>query len=160
MIRSARVDDCKQIGELWLEMVEFHRAFDPEMFRPNPAGASMYAQRIEQRLADSLTHVLVIEIERQIVAYAMGMIADITTDVFEPLRSGLLADIFVAADYRRLGWGKKLVERMMIWFRSQNVKHFEWHVSASNTAAIAFWRSFSATTTMLRMRAELAGDDE
>lgn len=160
MIRLAGIEDCEAIGDLWLDMVEYHRAFDPTMFRPNPAGASMYAQRIEQRLADPLTHVLVVEIKRQIIAYALGMIADITTDVFEPLRSGLLADIFVSSGYRRLGWGRKLIERMMIWFRSQDVNHFEWHVSAGNAEAIAFWQSFGATTTMLRMRAELAGEDE
>ena len=160
MIRLANIKDCEPIGVLWLQMVQFHQTFDPTLFRPNPAGASMYGQRIEQRLADPLTRVLVLEIDRQVVGYALGMIADITTDVFEPLRSGLLADIFVAADYRRLGWGRKLIERMMIWFRSQDVTHFEWHVSASNTAAIQFWRSFGAKTTMLRMRADLPGGDE
>ena len=159
MIRLAGIEDCDSIGELWLEMVQYHRAFDPQMFRPNPAGAKMYAGRIEQRLADPLTHVLVAEIDRQIIAYALAMIADITTDVFEPFRSGLLADIFVSSNYRRHGWGRKLIERMMIWFRSQDVRHFEWHVSANNAGAIAFWRSFGATTTMLRMRAELAGED-
>ena len=160
MIRLAREEDAEQIGSLWLEMVDHHHAFDPHLFRASPSGARMYAQQIEQRLDDPGTRVLVVELERAIVAYGLGMIADITTDVFEPLRSGLLADIFVSPRYRRLGWGRKLVERMMLWFRSEDVQHFEWHVSAGNSGAISFWRSIGGKTTMLRMRAELAGADE
>lgn len=160
MIRLARAEDVERIGTLWLDMVNYHRTLDPHLFRASRSGAKMYAQRIEQRLADPRTRVLVVEIDHDIVAYALGMIADITTDVFEPLRSGLLADIYVTPDYRRRGWGRRMVQRLMLWFRSLDVQHFEWHVSAGNSGAISFWRSIGGTTTMLRMRAEVAGDDK
>ena len=158
MIRLARADDVDQIGRLWLEMVELHKAFDPLIFHAATDGADLYAQRILQRLSDPFTRVLVAESDAQVVAYALAMIADITTEMFVPLRTGLLADIYVRAEERRHGLGSQLVERMMLWFRSQDVRHFEWHVSANNPAALAFWRSMGGVTTMLRMRADIGGN--
>ncbi len=155
MIRTANEADADRIGCLWLEMVEFHQAFDPLTFRAADDGAGMYAQRILQRLSDPWTRILVAEVEGDIVAYALGLVADITTEMFQPLRSGLLADIYVSAEHRRCGLGKALVTKMSDWFQTQRVSHFEWHVSAQNPAAIQFWQAIGGKATMLRMRAEI-----
>ena len=157
MIRLADEADAARIGRLWLEMVDYHHAFDPLTYRATEDGAIMYAQRILQRLSDPWTHVLVAEVEGDIVAYALGLVADITTEMFQPLRSGLLADIYVMAEHRRKGLGKQLVEKMSHWFGTQKVRHFEWHVSAQNPAAIQFWKAIGGKATMLRMRAEIHG---
>ena len=159
MIRLARKEDTTRIGELWLAMVEHHQEFDPLMFRASATGAELYSQRVMQRLEDPQTHIIVAEVEEDIVAYSLGMIADITTEMFQPLRCGLLADIYVSSHFRRRGLGRQLVERMMIWFRSQGVRQFEWHVSAGNTVAMEFWHAIGGKTTLHRMRAEIAGDD-
>ncbi len=155
MIRKANEADADRIGCLWLEMVEYHQTFDPLTFRAADDGADMYAQRILQRLSDPWTRILVAEVEDDIVAYALGLVADITTEMFQPLRSGLLADIYVSAEHRRRGLGKALVTKMSDWFQTQRVSHFEWHVSAQNPAAIQFWQAIGGKATMLRMRAEI-----
>ena len=155
VIRSANKADADRIGRLWLEMVEYHQAFDPLTFRAADDGADLYAQRILQRLTDPWTRILVAELEGDIVAYALGLVADITTEMFQPLRSGLLADIFVMAEHRRQGLGRELVAKMSDWFQTQKVGHFEWHVSAQNPAAIQFWKAIGGKATMLRMRAEI-----
>lgn len=153
MIRLAGHADAERIGELWAEMVAHHAILDPLTFRPTEAGADLYARGIVDRLTDADARVLVSEDEREIVGFANGVIADITSEMFEPLRCGFLADIYVQTDYRRRGFGAKMVERMMIWFRSRGARQFEWHVSARNREALAFWHSFGGETTMLRMRA-------
>ncbi len=155
MIRSANEADAKGIGCLWLEMVAFHQTFDALTFRASEDGGERYAQRIRQRLSDPWTRILVAEVEGELVAYALGLIADITTEMFQPLRSGLLADIYVAADHRRQGLGSELVAQMSDWFQRQKVSHFEWHVSAQNPGAIQFWEAIGGKTTMLRMRATI-----
>ena len=94
-----------------------------------------------ERLGDPQSRVLVAEADGEIAAYASAMIADITTEMFQPLRCGLLADIYVSELYRRRGLGRALVERLCLWFRDQEVSHFEWHVSARNQAAMAFWEA-------------------
>ena len=155
MIRLAEAADAERIGELWEEMVAYHAALDPQTFRPADRGAERYARGILDRLRDSGARVLVAEIDGAVVGYVNGVIADITTELFMPLRCGLLADIYVQTAYRRRGLGKQLVERMMLWFRSRSVSHFEWHVSAGNHEALAFWKAIGGETTMLRMRASL-----
>jgi GNAT superfamily N-acetyltransferase len=155
MIRLAEAADAERIGELWAEMVAYHSALDSETFRPARAGAELYASSIDARLADSDARVLVLELDGEVVGYVNGFIANITTDMFKPLRCGFLADIYLRAPYRRRGFGRQLVERLALWFRAQGVRCFEWHVSARNHEALAFWNAIGGETTMLRMRAAI-----
>lgn len=160
MIRLAEAADAERIGDLWAEMVAYHAALDPETFRPAEYGAERYARSVLDRLRDSDARVLAAEIDGAVVGYVNGVIADITNDLFLPLRCGLLADIYVQAPFRRRGLGRQLVERLMTWFRARGVNHFEWHVSAGNHEALAFWRAIGGETTMLRMRASIPEVDQ
>lgn len=155
MIRLAEAHDAGRVGELWAEMVRHHAGLDPQTFRPALNGAELYARSILDRLADADARILVAELDGAVVGYVNGVIADITTEMFQPLRCGLLADIYVQVAYRRRGLGKQLVERLALWFRSREVGHFEWHVSAANREALAFWKAIGGETTMLRMRAQI-----
>lgn len=159
MIRLAVEDDTERIGELWAEMVRYHAQFDAATFRAAANGAALYSHSIRDRLHDPRARILVVELEGETVGYVSGMIADITTEMFEPLRCGLIADIYVSPAYRRQGWGKQLVERLCLWFRDREIRHFEWHVSAGNEPAFAFWKAIGGETTMLRMRAQVPGRD-
>lgn len=157
MIRLALETDARRIGELWDEMVTYHAQFDATTFRAAENGAQLYERRMLERLGDPQSRVLVAEADGEIAAYASAMIADITTEMFLPLRCGLLADIYVSELYRRRGLGRALVERLCLWFRDQEVSHFEWHVSARNQAAMAFWQAIGGQPTILRMRANVPG---
>ncbi len=155
MIRLAEAVDAERIGELWAEMVTYHATLDPQTFRPAASGAELYARSILDRLRDTDARVLVVELDGAVVGYVNGVIADITTEMFMPLRCGLLADIYLQAAYRRRGLGRQLVERLMLWFRSRGLRHFEWQVSAGNREALSFWKAIGGETTMLRMRASI-----
>jgi len=155
MIRLAEAADAAGIGALWAQMVDYHAQFDAVAFRAAENGAARYAQSISDRLRDPQARVLVVELDGELVGYASGLIADMTTDMFLPLRCGFLSDMFVSEAYQRRGWGRRLVERLALWFRDQGVDYFEWHVSAQNQAALAFWRDIGGEVTILRMRARL-----
>lgn len=160
MIRLATQQDTQRIGELWLEMVNFHRQFDETMFQASEKGAEYYRRSIADRLADPQTRVLVAEIDGQVIGYVLGMIVNITPQMFVPVSSGFLADIYVMEAYRKQGIGRELVERLVLWFQSHDVKYFEWHVSKKNQDAVEFWKSIGGEITMLRMRAMIQGEDE
>lgn len=155
MIRLATTDDAQQIGELWLEMINYHRQFDEIMFQASDDGATYYQHSVESRLSDPQTRVLVAEMNGEVVGYVLGMVVNITPEMFVPIRSGFLADICVTADYRRQGIGRELVERLVLWFQSLHITYFEWHVSEKNQDAVKFWKSIGGETTMLRMRTKL-----
>ena len=155
MIRLATTNDAKRIGELWLEMVNFHQQFDAVLFQASENGAEFYESSVLSRLSDSQTRVLVAEVDGEVVGYVLGMLVNITPEMFAPIRSGFLADISVNAEFRRQGIGRELVERLVLWFQSQNVAYFEWHVSEKNQNAVKFWKSIGGETTMLRMRTNI-----
>ncbi len=159
MIRLAEAADAEFIGELWAEMVAYHAELDAQTFRPAEIGAELYASGILSRLSDADARVLVVEINGEVVGFVNGVIANITTEMFMPLRCGLLSDIYLKEGYRRQGLGRQLVERLTWWFRSQGVRTFEWHVSARNHEALAFWNSIGGETTMMRMRAAIPEED-
>ncbi|MYD08431.1 MAG: GNAT family N-acetyltransferase [Chloroflexi bacterium] len=158
MIRLALESDARRIGQLWAEMVAYHAQFDAFTFRVAANGAALYERRLLERLDDPLSRVLVAEADGEVAAYASAMIADITTEMFQPLRCGLLADIYVGEPWRRRGLGRRLVERLCLWFRDRDVAHFEWHVSARNREALAFWKAIGGEPTILRMRASVPGE--
>ena len=155
MIRLATADDAQRIGELWLEMVHYHEQFDAIMFQPSENGAEFYERSILSRLPDPQTRILVAEVDGEVVGYVLGMLVNITPEMFAPIRSGFLADISVTEAYRKQGIGRELVERLVLWFQSQDVAYFEWHVAEKNQVAVKFWKSIGGETTMLRMRTNI-----
>ena len=90
--------------------------------------------------------------------YVIGMVVELMPDLFEQEASGFLADIFVLPAYRQQGVGRRLVTTLADWFRERGLLHYEWHVAANNTDAIAFWREIGGESLMIRMRASV-GDD-
>ena len=159
MIRLAQPADVQRISQLWAQMAALHAQLDAATFRPAADGAESYARFIEDRLRDSCARILVAEVDGKLVGYISGGIGDISNDMFESMRCGLITDLFVCAQQRRQGIGRRLVERLMLWFRACNMTSFEWYTSARNPTALAFWRTMGGEVTLLRMRAVIPGDE-
>lgn len=159
MIRLAKKTDTQRIGELWLAMVDYHESLGSGMPQASENGAKYYEQGIISRLHDPMTRILVAEVDGEVVGYVLGMIVDLVPDMFKPVKSGFLADIFVMANHRRMGVGRQLVERLMMWFHAHDITYFEWHVASRNLDAVAFWESIGGQSTMLRMRLDIEGDN-
>lgn len=153
IIRAAAAQDAAAIGQLWSQLIEYHRQLDDRMPTAAPDGADRYANRIQDSIDDSHTRVFVADDAGQVVGYVMGIIVDLLPEMFTEERGGFLADIFVLPEYRDRGIGKALVNALKAWFRAQEIQHFEWYVAAKNQAGIAFWRSVQGEEVMLRMRA-------
>jgi len=154
MIRTASANDVDAIGELWLQLVAYHRQIDPaNMPEAAPDGARRYAVRIGDSLDDTHTRVFVAEDKGRIVGYVMGVIVDMLPETFEEARSGFLADIFVLSEYRHQGVGRSLVEALRNWFQNRGVTHYEWFVAEQNAEARRFWEKVGGINVMIRMRA-------
>ncbi len=155
IIRPAAPQDIDAVAQLWQALVGYHREIDSDLPPAAPNGAVRYARRLMDRLEDPMTSVLVAESDGQVVGYVLGMVVDLVPEMFSQSPSGFLADIYVDADYRRLGVGRALVEHLTAWFREKGLRYYEWHVAARNEAALEFWRKVGGRDVMLRMRGEL-----
>lgn len=154
IIRAAKTQDAAEIGQLWVQLVEYHRQLDDRMPIAAPDGAERYAYRVQDSIEDSHTKVFVAEDDNKVVGYVMGVVVDLLPEMFAEERGGFLADIFVLPEYRSKGTGKALVNALKAWFRARDIEHFEWYVATKNTSGIAFWRSVQGEDVMLRMRAK------
>ncbi len=155
VIREATRDDGDAIGEMWLELVAYHRNLDADLPPAAAGGEHRYVRNILSRLGDPLTKVLIAEYEGRAVGYVLGLIVDLMPDMFAQEPSGFLADIYVEADYRRSGIGRALVEHLRAWFAEHGVASFDWHVAARNPEGEAFWRAVGGKPMMVRMRARV-----
>jgi GNAT superfamily N-acetyltransferase len=158
MIRNAVAADAVAIGKLWEKLVAYHQQIDHDMPRATLHGASLYARSLSSRLEDSHTRVLVAEENGRIVGYVLGVVVDLVPEMFEQEAGGFLADIFVEEAYRGQGIGTALVNALTDWFRQKGLNHYEWHVAAGNTEALAFWSSLGGRNWQIRMRANIEDD--
>jgi GNAT superfamily N-acetyltransferase len=159
IIRPAKEADTERIGEMWLDLVNYHRDLDESMPTAAKDGHHRYAQRIRYSLNDSYQKVLVAEENGELLGYVTGMIIDIVPEMFVEERAGMIGDIYVLPNQRGKGIGKALMQVMKDWFKLRGVSYYEWSVASQNTAGVRFWEeSMKGKSIMLRMRAAL--DDE
>ena len=158
VIRSAVAEDIEQIGSLWEQLVDYHVLLDHRLPGSVSHGGRRYARRLYDKLTDEYARILVAADGQLVVGYVIGMVVELMPDLFEQEASGFLADIFVLPAYRQQGVGRRLVTTLADWFRERGLLHYEWHVAANNTDAIAFWREIGGESLMIRMRASV-GDD-
>jgi ribosomal protein S18 acetylase RimI-like enzyme len=156
LVRAARRADLMAIVDLWVGLVEYHRALDPRLPPPAQGGAAQYAARISDRLRDDSTCILVAEQDGQVIGYVLGMIVDLMSDLFVQGPSGFIADIYVSPDARRSGVGRALVAQLMVWFAARGITYFEWHVASHNQVGQEFWAALGGESVMLRMRSDVA----
>jgi ribosomal protein S18 acetylase RimI-like enzyme len=156
MIRLAKSEDVDAIAHLWEALVEYHRTLDADLPHAADQGPTRYARRLMDQLDNPATRVLVADHNSQIVGYVLGVVVDLTHDLFAQEPSGFLADIYVDESRRRLGIGRALVQGLVDWFRSNGLRYFEWHAAVQNPDGIAFWRALGGREVMLRMRADVA----
>jgi GNAT superfamily N-acetyltransferase len=159
IIRPAKEADTERIGEMWLDLVNYHRVLDDSMPTPAKDGHHRYAQRIRYSLNDSYQKVLVAEENGELLGYVTGMIIDIVPEMFIEERAGMIGDIYVQPNQRGKGIGKALMQVMKDWFKLRGVSYYEWSVASQNIDGVRFWEeSMKGKSIMLRMRAAL--DDE
>jgi GNAT superfamily N-acetyltransferase len=159
VIRPATPEDTDAIGQLWLQLVEYHNHLSPDLPHAAYNGAKQYARRIASRLLDTHTRVLVAEHKGRIIGYVFGVITDMMPEMFEEEVAGFLADIFVESDYRGRGVGRALVNGLTDWFREHSVQYFEWYVATSNRDGFTFWQAMGGREIVSRMRIDLNNSD-
>jgi GNAT superfamily N-acetyltransferase len=159
LIRAAHREDMGAIARLWTELVHFHRAIDTRLPPPAPDGARRYAERLEDRLDDRFSRVLVAEQDGMIVGYVFGMVVDLMSDLFVHEACGFIADIYVADAHRQMGVGRALVGALTEWFAERGAQYYEWHVADRNHEAKAFWQALGGEAVLVRMRHTITGQE-
>lgn len=126
------------ITEIWKESMDFHSNIDAHFAARENAHTEfiIHLQEVMQK-KDALT--LVALEKGRVVAYSISLLF-MRPPIFEERVYGFISDMAVKSDYRRKGIGGKLLDKMIEWFESQNVKRIELRVVAQNEVGYSFWK--------------------
>lgn len=149
LVRVADKRDVGAIGDLWLELIDFHNARDGR-FRVPAGGRQTYMRHIHNALRDDAYRVLVAEADGQVVGYILGYTAH-NPPIFPEPHYGFIADLCVTARCRRRGAGEALVLAMRGWFRARGLQHIQLNVAHCNDVSQAFWRRMGCTDYLYQM---------
>ena len=128
----------QEIAGIWKESMDFHSNIDAHFAaRENAHTEFITHLREVMQKKDALT--LVALEKGRVVAYSISFLF-MRPPIFEERVYGFISDIAVKSDYRRKGIGEKLLDKMIEWFESQNVKRIELRVVAQNEVGYSFWR--------------------
>ncbi|WP_119072265.1 GNAT family N-acetyltransferase [Aggregatilinea lenta] len=158
LVRPVEPQDEAAVAQLWQALADYHVRLDPRMPVPSEGAAQRYAARLVERRNDPQTRAYVAVVEGEVVGFALGAIIDLHPDLFAPVESGYIADIFVDPRYRRRGLARDLVLALRDWFLASGAAHIEWQVAAANSAGIRFWEAMGGLATVVRMRMEPEDD--
>lgn len=137
-IRKAVTDDLDAIGDLWQELMDFHKSLDPHFTR-SIDGHVRFQEFISDHMKSDTSCVMVAEDEcKALVGYCLGTLAK-HPPVFAARDYGIILDLSVTRQYRRWGIGERLYHETEAWFADKGIHRIEVQVAVSNEASAAFW---------------------
>jgi len=143
IIRQAMRHDLEAIGNLWVELMMFHSELDPRFGIPRH-GRGNYIRYTYQAIRDHNYQVLVAEVDKRIIGYVIGYIAQ-NPPIFPQPQYGFIADLCVTSSVRRNGAGRRLVNAICKWFRQRGMQSIQLNVAHHNPTSQAFWRQMGCT---------------
>ena len=152
-IRKAVPEDRAAIGELWWEMMVFHRECDARAFRlkPREEATEIWLKHLAECMEDGKQIVLVADAGAELAGFAMGRLGE-DPPVFDIPPHGFVTNFLVSEKWRRRGVGRRLYEALVEHFRGQGVEEMRLGVAARNPASNAFWREMGFEAAMVTMR--------
>lgn len=152
-IRPATQRDVEAIGDLWVELMNFHATLDARFSVPRN-GRANYIRQTQKALRDENFQVLVAVEGRQVIGYVMGYIGQNPPILARP-RFGFIADLCVTHSRRRRGVGERLVREICRWFRLRGLDNVQMNVAHNNPLSQAFWRKMGGTDYLDHMWIDL-----
>jgi ribosomal protein S18 acetylase RimI-like enzyme len=156
-IRKAALADRLAIGELWWEMMVFHRECDARAFRLKPKAEAIriWLEHLAECMEDEKQIVLVADAGSELVGFGMGRPGE-DPPCFDLPAHGFITNFFISERVRRRGIGRRLYEALAEHFRGLGVEEIRLGVAAWNPLSNAFWREMGFEAAMVQMRRRLA----
>ncbi len=152
-VREALRRDVPALMALWNEMMEFHSGIDPRF-----KISGNYHRELERHFVESMrsgvSRLFVMELEGKIVGYILGELHQ-RKPIYPAGNYGFISDLCVSSEYRRRGFGRKLVEELMQWFESRKVNSIELFLLEANPTSTAFWSTLGFGNYLRLVRKDL-----
>lgn len=149
MIREIDINDRKYIDEMQFELQKYFSEID-QTHESLPYSDIDSAHHYMQKMIDDANNmhgkIFVAEWKNQIIGFIQGVIIDHKKgdDIFydlshNPSKEGWIGLLFVKPEHRGSGIGKKLLDKMKDYFKSENCTSIRLLVLSDNKRAIAVY---------------------
>jgi ribosomal protein S18 acetylase RimI-like enzyme len=150
VIRRAEQGDLAQVAPLAGELVRMHHETDPARFLMIERVEEGYAWWLGREIARAEAVVLVAARGAAIVGYAYGALEGRDFNLLLDAH-GAVHDIFVAAEARRHGVGRRLVEALVSALEALGAPRIVLSTMVGNAAAQRVFRACGFRPTMMEM---------
>ncbi|WP_257324452.1 GNAT family N-acetyltransferase [Pseudoalteromonas rhizosphaerae] len=146
IIRAAGIDDLAQLLELEQFVVDAERPYNASL----KEGAVFYYD-IEKLILCPDSHLLVVEVENEIVATGYAQIRDSKLSL-EHTKHAYLGFMYVSPSYRGQSLNSKLIIELVNWSKSRGIFDFYLDVYAENDSAIKAYEKVGFKPALLEMK--------
>jgi ribosomal protein S18 acetylase RimI-like enzyme len=149
-VRRATPSDEESLGRFGGSLMRQHHGADPRRFLQVPAPEAGYGRFLVSQLSNPNSLVLVAEHSGATVGY---LFADVETTNWMELRGpcGVVQDIYVDEQARRLGAGHALMEAAIEWVFSQGRSQVVLRTKTGNEQAQRLFTALGFRPTMIEM---------
>ena len=151
-IRSAIIDDIKQICGLYHEFFRYNAELQPEYCKAGIENGDYPISVIENNNAD-----IFIAIENDVII-GFVHIRETQTPIFDSVVShnyAEIVDLMVTASHREKGVGSMLMDSVKLWSKERNLEYIELAVLSNAKEALCFYERKDFITTLHIMRCTL-----
>ena len=129
------VESLDRLRPLWESLKEHHLArFRQPSFRADMAGKSWDERKRELIRPDKALKIVAAQTDGRLIGYCIATIGDDCR--------GEIDSLYVAADFRGLAVGTRLVETVLGWFEAAGIRAIAISVAYGNEEALRFYEKF------------------
>lgn len=138
IIRRATYNDLPVLEQQMYLLHDEHYQAEPEHFKT--ADQVMEEKRIAEYIDAPDALVYVAEQEGKVIGFVTGHFGELISTVSKPMMMGSIDELYVLAEYRRQGAGKRLLDRCFSEFEDYGVKQVFVEVWDFNQHAVELYQ--------------------
>lgn len=150
LYRAAQNKDLEQINLLWISLMELTSSLtDSYSLKKNASG--IHLKSLKYYLKNP-NHKVIVALEHNAVAgFIHGVIEE--NDVYcNEKCKGFINELFVESACRNKGAGRELINKLLDWFKSKNVRTVELATHVKNKNAQEFYEKTGWERTFIKYR--------
>ena len=138
-IHPARPRDREAILDLWLALIDYHRALDP-LYPVVPGIREALREEVERGLLGGLCRLLVAELDGALVGFAFAEVERVETREASGPGSSWIHELYVVPEERSSGVGSALVEAAEKFLAKRGGGRIAVRVESGNEDGLRFWQ--------------------
>jgi ribosomal protein S18 acetylase RimI-like enzyme len=152
-IRKAKRSDIEKLAQLRLQLQRHCEKSNSLIWQITEEGEALLKQKISDDLDNVNGHVLVVELDGEIIGFAYSEISHRTD--YSPEIVGSISTVYVDRKARKKGVGTLLVRQICEFFDSEAVEDVTLRYVVGNREAEIFWRKLGFNPVITTAKANL-----